>query len=102
MAPPKKKDSAFNFEQGMNQLEQIISSMESGELPLDQVLDHYEKGMTLVAQCEEKLKVAEQQVELIVQTRNSTPKKESFSSLEPQDSSANSETQGDGGEVRLF
>ena len=46
--------------------------MESGELPLEDLIVRYEEGMKLVKVCQERLAAAEQRIEII--TRNSAGK----------------------------
>ncbi len=52
----------------MDRLEHIVEQMESENLPLEDLLKRYEEGIQLVKVCEEKLKSAEQRIEII--TRN--------------------------------
>ena len=61
-----------NFEQAMQRLEEIVEQMESGELPLEELIVRYEEGMKLVKVCQERLASAEQRIEII--TRNSAGK----------------------------
>lgn len=57
-----------SFETAMERLEHIVEEMESDKLPLENLLQRYEEGVKLVRVCEEKLKAAEQRIEII--TRN--------------------------------
>lgn len=68
----KKTAPAANFEQAMKRLEEIVEQMESGELPLEDLIGRYEEGMKLVKICQERLAAAEQRIEII--TRNSAGK----------------------------
>lgn len=68
----KKPAPEANFEQAMQRLEEIVEQMESGELPLEDLIVRYEEGMKLVKVCQERLASAEQRIEII--TRNSTGK----------------------------
>ena len=68
----KKPEPEANFEQAMQRLEQIVEQMESGELPLEELIVRYEEGMKLVKVCQERLASAEQRIEII--TRNSAGK----------------------------
>jgi exodeoxyribonuclease VII small subunit len=56
------------FEIAMERLEHIVGEMESDKLPLDDLLKYYEEGIKLVRVCEQKLKAAEQRIEIM--TRN--------------------------------
>ena len=68
----KKTVPAANFEQAMKRLEEIVEQMESGDLPLEDLIVRYEEGMKLVKVCQERLASAEQRIEII--TRNSAGK----------------------------
>jgi len=68
----KKTAPEANFEQAMKRLEEIVEQMESGELPLEDLIVRYEEGMKLVKVCQERLASAEQRIEII--TRNSAGK----------------------------
>ena len=53
------------FEDLLGRLEQIVSDMENGELPLEKLLQNYEEGMRLVKACGDRLADAEQKVEIL-------------------------------------
>jgi exodeoxyribonuclease VII small subunit len=53
------------FEDLLGRLEQIVSEMESAELPLEKLLASYEEGMRLVKACGDRLADAEQKVEIL-------------------------------------
>ena len=53
------------FEVLLARLEQIVSDMESAELPLEKLLESYEEGMRLVKACGDRLADAEQKVEIL-------------------------------------
>jgi exodeoxyribonuclease VII small subunit len=69
---PKPREMALNFEGAMDRLEKIVEQMESGKLPLEDLIVRYEEGMKLVKTCQERLANAEQKIEII--TRNSAGK----------------------------
>ena len=56
----------------MDRLEKIVEQMESGKLPLEDLIVRYEEGMNLVKVCQERLAKAEQKIEIIA--RNSAGK----------------------------
>ncbi len=69
MAKPANKTSDEpNFEIAMDRLEAIVDQMESGKMPLEELILRYEEGMKLVKVCQERLASAEQRIEII--TRN--------------------------------
>ena len=68
----KPREAEPNFEAAMDRLEKIVEQMESGKLPLEDLIVRYEEGMKLVKICQERLANAEQKIEII--TRNSAGK----------------------------
>ena len=58
LAPP--------FEAGLQELEQIVKQMESGDLPLERALELFEKGMKISETCRKQLEEAETRVEVLV------------------------------------
>ncbi len=62
------------FEQAVERLESLVEAMESGQLPLEEMLDRYEEGTRLVQFCSEKLAAAEKRIEIV--TRNAAGKPE--------------------------
>ena len=68
---PRKKsttDSApdgLSFEDALAGLEGIVESMEHEALPLEELVNHYEKGSALLNHCEAILKTARGRIELI-------------------------------------
>jgi exodeoxyribonuclease VII small subunit len=60
-----KPIAEMTFEEAMAALEQVVSALEKGEVPLEQSIALYERGVALRAQCAGKLTAAEEKVELI-------------------------------------
>jgi exodeoxyribonuclease VII small subunit len=58
--------SAMTFEQALAELEGIVARLESGQAPLEQSIEMYERGALLRAHCETKLEQARLRVEKIV------------------------------------
>ena len=61
----EKKIAEMSFEEAMLALEQVVSALEKGEVPLEQSIALYERGAALKAHCAGKLRDAEEKVELI-------------------------------------
>jgi len=57
----------LSFEEAMAQLEAVVTQLERGDVALEQSIALYERGAALKAHCAEKLKAAEERVELIRQ-----------------------------------
>src|SRR5438552_18062675 len=68
----KPPGTELNFEKSMDRLEKIVEQMESGKLPLEDLIVRYEEGMKLVKTRQERLANAEQKIDII--TRNSAGK----------------------------
>lgn len=58
-SPPK-------FETSLEELERIVKELEKGDIPLEESLLLFEKGVTLSAQCRQQLEEAETRVEQLV------------------------------------
>lgn len=54
-----------SYEAAVRELEQLVSELESGQMPLDQVLAGYQRGAVLLAYCRERLTEVEQQIEVL-------------------------------------
>jgi exodeoxyribonuclease VII small subunit len=64
--PPKKKPE-IDFEAALAELEALVAQMEEGDLPLEDALRQFERGVTLTQQCQQALKQAEQKVEILME-----------------------------------
>ena len=58
------------FENALKELEQIVEQLEDSELPLDDALKLFERGIKLSQFCSAKLDDAEQKVELLIKGAN--------------------------------
>jgi exodeoxyribonuclease VII small subunit len=57
---------AASFEAGIQELEQVVKELESGDLPLERALELFEKGMQLSDTCRKQLEEAETRVEILI------------------------------------
>ena len=57
----------LSFEESLEQLEEIVNKLESGNVPLDDAIDEFTKAMNLVKVCNAKLNNAEEAIAKIVQ-----------------------------------
>lgn len=57
----------FNFEKSLNDLENLVEKMESGDLSLEDSLKHFEKGIALTRDCQTALQEAEQKVKVLLE-----------------------------------
>lgn len=67
MAKNEKKNdiTKLTFEQAIKQLTDIVGKIEQGEIPLQDSLSQYEKGMALIKHCKDILQKAEKRIEKI-------------------------------------
>ena len=66
----KKEAMQKNFEGALEELEQVVEQIESGDLPLDDSLAGFEKGVGLVKFCNQKLNEVEKKVELLIRDKD--------------------------------
>jgi len=64
-----KRKQTQTFEASLSELETLVNSMESGDLPLDEALKSFERGVELTRQCQLQLKEAEQKVQILTDKR---------------------------------
>jgi exodeoxyribonuclease VII small subunit len=63
----RKKTDGFVLEQALAELEQVVDSLEKGDLPLEQSLVAFEKGIALSRQCQASLKEVERKIQILTQ-----------------------------------
>ena len=73
MAQKKQKTEIekMSFEEAIKELTNIVSKIEQGQIPLQDSLEQYEKGMALIKQCRTILKKAEERIEKITKEQDS-------------------------------
>jgi exodeoxyribonuclease VII small subunit len=59
------------LEKSLEELEALVARLEGGELPLEQALKEFERGMRLTRQCQAALQEAEQKVEILLKKTDS-------------------------------
>lgn len=64
-----------NFEEAMNELENIVSELERGDVPLEKAIDLFQQGMRLSQLCGQKLAQVERKIEMIVEEDGEVSKK---------------------------
>jgi len=69
-----KAVSEMNFEEALRGLEEIVTRLERGDVPLDQSITLYERGAALKKHCETRLNEAQMRVEAIRLSEDGTPK----------------------------
>jgi exodeoxyribonuclease VII small subunit len=85
MPTPKPVNEAPpDFESAMRDLEALVERLEQGDLPLEESLAAFERGVLLTRACQTALKEAEQKVEILLK-KAGEPAVEEFT---PEDSKA--------------
>lgn len=64
----EKKPELPDFEKSLEELEALVAQLESGELNLDQSLQHFKRGVELTRHCQAVLEHAQQVVEELLET----------------------------------
>ena len=54
-----------NYEAALQELEQLVVQLESGQMPLDQLLTGYQRGAALLGFCRDKLQAVEDQIKVL-------------------------------------
>ena len=54
-----------SYEAAMAELESLTARLESGDMPLDQLLTGYQRGASLLQYCREKLQAVEDQIKVL-------------------------------------
>jgi exodeoxyribonuclease VII small subunit len=78
----KTDEKPVDFESSLAELEVLVERLEQGDLPLDDALKSFERGVALTRQCQGALKAAQQKVEILLA---------SSASAEPEPFSENAE-----------
>ena len=66
-----------DFEQALAELEGLVERLERGDLPLDEALKAFERGVALTRHCQTSLQAAQQKVEILLK-RNGQAQVEPF------------------------
>ena len=65
----KELSPSASFEDAVSELESIVEKMEKGDLPLDEALTLFERGVGLAKQSQNALNKAEQRVQILMQSQ---------------------------------
>lgn len=61
-ATPPIADADLRYEAALQELEALVARMDSGQMPLDELLGSYQRGAALLKICRDKLAAVEQQI----------------------------------------
>ena len=65
LADAPAKTLPATYEAALTELEMLVGQLESGQMPLDQLLSGYQRGAALLAFCRDKLKAVEDQIQVL-------------------------------------
>jgi len=85
MAHKKQKTDIdkLSFEEAIKELTDIVGKIEQGQIPLQDSLEQYEKGMALIKQCRTILQKAEERIEKITKEEEEDSKDGSREEKDP-------------------
>lgn len=69
----REENTVKDFETGLKELEQIVNQLEQDELPLEEALAKFEKGIRLSRSCTQCLEVAERRIEELTRDEQGQP-----------------------------
>ena len=64
-ANPDPAATPASYEAALQELEQLVSRLESGDMPLEQLLTGYQRGAELLQFCRDKLQAVENQINVL-------------------------------------
>ncbi len=83
-AKPQKQDNLPDFEQSLSELESLVQKLEQGDVPLEDALKTFERGVALTRQCQTALRGAQQKVEMLL-ARNGEEQVQAFEDEDDED-----------------
>lgn len=103
----KVQDKSPSFEDALEELEAMVETMESGQLPLEKLISSYERGAELISHCESVLGNARKRLDLITLKPKSSASKTTADSTDnsnPEDAQEGTSPSPDHNddEIRLF
>jgi exodeoxyribonuclease VII small subunit len=69
----KKPTKLPNLETSLAEISELIEKMEQSDQTLEQSLNHFERGITLIKHCQKILEEAEQKVQILMQSNQDEP-----------------------------
>ncbi len=65
LSPAQPTTEPESYEDALRELDALVGSMEGGQLPLDRLLEGYQRGAALLEYCRARLEAVEQQVKVL-------------------------------------
>jgi len=69
----KTRPATPDFEAALAELEQIVLKLEQGDLPLEESLRQFERGVALTQSCQKSLRQAEQKISMLAKNAHGEP-----------------------------
>ncbi|MFS0722751.1 exodeoxyribonuclease VII small subunit [Paenibacillus sp. 1P07SE] len=66
----EESEKTISFEEAMEQLESIVTRLESGDVPLETAIELFQDGMKLSQLCGSKLEQVERRIEALIETED--------------------------------
>lgn len=73
-----KQENNKDFETSLKKLEQIVSDLENGDLPLEESIKTFEEGVKLTKHCQNLLSKAELKIQKLVESKDGSIDLEAF------------------------
>jgi len=64
-AQPASASIPTSYEAALKELEQLVGRLESGDMPLEELLGGYQRGAELLQYCRDKLQAVENQINVL-------------------------------------
>jgi exodeoxyribonuclease VII small subunit len=77
----RKESANQSFESALENLEQVVEQLETGELSLEDSLAAFERGVGLVKHCNQKLNEVERKIEILVKDKEGKLQLKNFEGL---------------------
>jgi len=97
-----KKENPPSFEKALEELETMVDTMESGQLPLEKLISSYERGAALISHCESVLRDARKRLALITLKPKPASQETEDSSKDSTQESQTGSNENNDDEIRLF
>jgi exodeoxyribonuclease VII small subunit len=76
------KENKKSFEDAINELEEVVTKLEKGELSLDDSIQVFQKGIELSKYCNKRLDEVEKKISILIEDENGEFQEKNFVSTE--------------------
>ena len=74
-------DEKKSFQEAIEELEKIVSILEKGDLPLDESLEVFQRGIELSRYCSKRLDEVEKKISILIEDDSGGIREESFTNI---------------------